>query len=114
VKIFLATHARGVPRVIDKLTGQLLNPEQHHATEACADVHCWAHQVDERSRPCFVTCFECQHVYPRSWSLWWAYLRTTWAFRQYESRPEMAAQLWRAARCRPSRLTFCPVCTHDF
>lgn len=111
-----------------------MNRAQHEISERCASVHCHSHNVDEPADRAYIVCFECGHVYPSALSLWWEYLRQglrlTWKdlldpmdpprelMRDVpwyaKGRPSAVWMLLRSLLRRPSRITFCQHCIHDF
>lgn len=88
----------------------------HQVTDACADVHCYAHGVDEPQTG-WLVCGECGHVFPSAGALRRDYRREYWRIASMEG-VSPPIPLWRrirtAATVRASRVTFCPHCLHDF
>ena len=42
------------------LTTSGLRIDEHEPSDACADVHCWSHGVDEFPEGAWRVCFECR------------------------------------------------------
>lgn len=107
---------------------------EHEVTDQCANEHCYSHAVDEPADGAYIVCFECGHVYPSALRLWWDHLRQAarlarkdfrrplnppwWAEldipKWQRGRRAALAMLGRAVVCRPSRISFCQHCVHDF
>lgn len=84
---------------------------EHEPTDACIDVHCHWHNVDELGTG-YITCGECGHLYRTARDLRRAYRR------EVLSRPgfgiSLRWRLWRAMTIRARRIYFCQECIHDF
>jgi hypothetical protein len=83
----------------------------HEVTNACADRHCFAHNVDEGATGWHV-CGECMHVYPSARALRRDYRR------EVLRTPRFGVPLWRlwwrALTIRTSQIHFCQHCVHDW
>lgn len=90
-----------------------LSTQPHEPTDACADWHCYSHNVDELSGG-YIRCLECGHVYLHRRSLWWANVRGVWKLRQYGSLPRMLLWTFWTMFERPDKIVFCQECLHDF
>lgn len=120
-----------------------VNPLVHEPTDRCSNLHCHSHNVDEPGRG-YIICTECGHLYPTRWHLWWRRVRemapTLWGDRPSRWRHLRAHHLpaielaslgllgpikpptwpdwfWNLLRLpfrRPSRISFCQECSHDF
>lgn len=111
-----------------------LDTTQHEPTNACADHHCYSHHIDEPADGAYLVCFECGHVYRTALVLWWEHLRESGRLALKDLRRPMNPPAWAeldipkwqrgrraallmlalAVLCRPSRITFCQHCIHDF
>jgi hypothetical protein len=116
---------------------------KHEPTEVCSDVHCHSCHVDEPDVGAFIYCYECGHVYQTRWALKRAYLREALPMYWHDAfgprptggitlhhsggddiflpftpprfyRPIAAWLLVRSLFRRPSRISFCQECIHDF
>lgn len=87
----------------------------HQMTTACADVHCFAHNVDE-PQPGWLVCFECGHVYPTPRALRRDYRRAFWRAARDDrfDRLPVWRRVWRVLIVRASRVYFCQHCLHNF
>jgi hypothetical protein len=97
-----------------------LTAGQHEPTDACNDIHCYSHMVDELG-PGYLACLECGHMYRTAGELRRAYraaLWRTWHDHRRLFGPDfgsgLAATLWRMATVRASKIYFCQHCLHDF
>lgn len=79
-----------------------LNRKQHEGTLACAKYHCAWHHVDEPEDG-YRVCGECLHTYPTRLHLAWTYWRRAPKEVPYRDRIRL-----------PSRIFFCPECSHNF
>lgn len=76
----------------------------HFPTEACLNMHCYIHDVDEiETATSYKACFECGHVYQRAEDLWAAHLAHHVGVAPADLPP-----------FDPGRLVSCPLCAHDF
>lgn len=92
-----------------------MNQKQHEMTDACAEVHCWSHGIDEAATG-WKVCFECGHVYPSARALRRDYRREFWKASgdSWLGRMPLRARLWRVLTVRASRIDFCQHCLHSF
>jgi hypothetical protein len=78
----------------------------HEPSEACGDMHCYMHHVDEPSTGAFRVCGECGHVYRTAEDL-----RMAWADAQdapgFGLSPDAAAP-------PAEQIYACPLCAHDW
>lgn len=73
---------------------------------------CWKVWYAGRRR--YLQCFECQHVYRTRWHLLWAYRVESWrAWRLWPDEQPLRVALFGRV-WRPSKITFCQCCIHDF
>lgn len=95
----------------------MIRTYQHEPTDACADMHCHWHNVDEDDTGAYVVCLECGHVYPTKRALRSAYRRQVapWRGRVFTSDVPSWRLWWRwLFPPRAGRIWFCQVCSHDF
>jgi hypothetical protein len=76
--------------------------EPHDPTEACADVHCYFHGVDEPGTG-YRTCLECKHLYRTVQEL-----QAEWQANVPSPLPDISGPP------PPEEIHFCPLCAHDF
>ena len=86
--------------LMPEIAPDLVNP--HEPSEACADTHCYWHNVDEPSTGACRICGECGHVFGSPENL-----RAEW---KANAPPELARQDVPPA----DEITFCPLCAHSF
>jgi hypothetical protein len=79
-----------------------MNLEPHEPTTACADYHCFWHNIDEPTEG-YRLCYECMHMYPTEAELIGAY---------WDAFPEDTPLIM--APLSGATITFCPLCSHDF
>ncbi|MFC0504266.1 hypothetical protein ACFFG4_06855 [Micromonospora costi] len=115
---------------------------QHEPTDRCLGQHCYSHNIDEPDDRAYIVCVECGHVYRTAFELWRRYINQSARIFAVDIRrpkggitvkgfhggddvflpftpPPFARVLapWFLLRSlfrRPSRITFCQHCIHDF
>lgn len=80
--------------------------------------HCLSCHEDQ-PRPFYIWCFECGHTYRTRWHLLVAYRVKRWQVRRaYRTiDPDDREPVWSVLLggwWRPSRISFCQCCIHDF
>jgi hypothetical protein len=94
----------------------------HEATDACAEVHCAFHMVDEPGEGYHI-CGECWHLFPTKKDLrrqWRRMLREM--ERSIHDRPFLSdgwrtgllRYWWTSLTLRADKIYSCPFCAHDF
>lgn len=90
----------------------------HRQTEKCGEKHCFIHQEDEELHPySFQICFECNHVYQTTEDLVTAYNEEV----EKHNIQDEDLEGWKYSDLEqlkkiydPNKITFCPLCLHDF
>lgn len=78
--------------------------------------HCWSCHRDQPRRG-YIRCFECGHTYRTRWHLLGAYRHRRWRSRHFGQGGIPDISPWAAffrGWWRPSRISFCQCCIHDF
>lgn len=78
--------------------------------------HCWSCHRDQAGRA-YIVCFECGHAYRTRWHLLAAYRRGRWRSRHFGHGGVPDITPWVALLrgwWRPSQISFCQCCIHDF
>lgn len=93
----------------------------HTQVAECGDKHCFIHQEDEQLHPhSYQICFECNHVYQTAGELITAYNQE---ITKHNLRDEDLdfPDGWKYSDLEPlkkiydpNKITFCPLCLHDF
>jgi hypothetical protein len=80
---------------------------QHEASAACGDMHCYWHHVDEPAAGAYKACGECGHVYRTAGEL-----REAWVDTAADGH---APEVPTSDGAPPAEEIFaCPLCAHDW
>lgn len=75
---------------------------EHAPSDACGNLHCYSHGIDEPDEPCFLYCYECGHVFPTEQAL-------------IDDDNAVWVGMGEPAPNRsPDEISCCPHCVHDF